>query len=35
MKKEDLDEFNKKINDYIQKLDIVQKESKIPRICKI
>ena len=34
MKKEDLDEFNKKINDYIQKLDIVQKESKIPGYVK-
>jgi len=34
MKKEDLDDFNKKINDYIKKLDIVQKESLIPGYVK-
>ena len=34
MKKEMLDEFNQKINDYIKKLDIVQKESLIPGYVK-
>ena len=34
MKKEMLDEFNQKINDYIKKLDVVQKESKIPGYVK-
>ena len=34
MKKEDLDNFNKKIEEYLEKLDIVQKEGKIPGYIK-